>query len=158
MASAQRPILCRRVADMLKGAAFSVGDRLPGERRLAEMFDTSRNTIREVLCNLETMGYVEIRQKSGCYLQSKEGRISWDQLRRRRSQTAARHILDTLAALVPGLVRQQAERLSPVAVAELEGATARLGEAIVKVDIASFSRVYIGFFLALARASATTLP
>lgn len=139
---------------MLKGSSFSVGDRLPGERRLAEMFDTSRNTIREVLCNLETMGYVEIRQKSGCYLRSKEGRISWEQLRRRKSQSATRQLLDTLYMVVPGLAREQATRLSPSGVAALETATARLGEAIVNFDIAAFSRVYISFFLALAESSA----
>lgn len=154
MATAQRPILCQRVADMLKGSSFSVGDRLPGERRLAELFDTSRNTIREVLCNLETMGYVEIRQKSGCYLKSKDGRISWDQLRKRRSQKATRQFLDIMTLVVPNLAREQSCRLTPSDVAVLENATARLGETIVNFDIAAFCRVYIAFFLTLAKISA----
>ncbi|MDY0225833.1 MAG: GntR family transcriptional regulator [Desulfomicrobium apsheronum] len=154
MASTQRPILCQKVADMLKGTSFSVGDRLPGERRLAEMFDTSRNTIREVLCNLETMGYVEIRQKSGCYLKSKDGRISWNQLRRRKSQIATRQILDTLTLVIPTLAREQASRLTTSDVVTLESATARLGEAIVNFDSTVFTRAYIAFFLALAKISA----
>lgn len=132
---------------MLKGTSFSVGDRLPGERRLAEMFDTSRNTIREVLCNLETMGYVEIRQKSGCYLKSKDGRISWNQLRRRKSQIATRQILDTLTLVIPTLAREQASRLTTSDVVTLESATARLGEAIVNFDSTVFTRAYIAFFL-----------
>ncbi len=153
MASAQRPILCKRVADMLKGSSFSVGDRLPGERRLAELFETSRTPSREVLCNLESHALCGDLPEERLLSKSKEGRISWEQLRRRRSQTAKRQILDTLALVLPGLAREQAARLSPVAVADLENITARLGEAIVNFDIAAFSRIYIGFFLTLARVS-----
>lgn len=150
MATAQRPILCQRMIEMLQGNRFSIGDRIPGERRLAEMFVTSRNTIREVLCNLETMGYVEIREKSGCYLKSKEGRISWEQLRNRKSQQAIRQLLQTLSLLVPALVREQSGTLSPEAVAGLEKATARLGEAVFNFEVRSFNREYISFFLLLA--------
>nr|WP_321255700.1 GntR family transcriptional regulator [uncultured Pseudodesulfovibrio sp.] len=153
MASAQRPILCQKVTAMLQGGSFSIGDRLPGERRLAEMFHTSRNTIREVLCNLETMGYLEIKEKSGCYLKSKQGRISWEMLRKRKSQTANHQLIETLMFVAPKLAKAEALRLSPANIASLEKATARLGEAIVNFDLSMVSRQYIAFFLALAEAS-----
>lgn len=153
MASAQRPILCQKVTAMLLGSSLSVGDRLPGERRLAEMFNTSRNTIREVLCNLETMGYLEIREKSGCYLKSKEGRISWEMLRKRKSNTANRQLIETLMFVAPKLARAEASRLSVRDIEKLKTATAKLGEAIVNFDLPEVSREYIAFFLALAEVS-----
>ncbi|MFO7596397.1 MAG: GntR family transcriptional regulator [Desulfocurvibacter africanus] len=153
MASAQRPLLCQKVMAMLQGNSFSIGDRLPGERRLAEMFSTSRNTIREVLCNLETMGYLEIRQKSGCYLKSKEGRISWEMLRKRKSLAANRQLMETLAFVVPKLARAEASRLSAGDIETLETATAKLGKAIVNFDLPTVSRTFIAFFLAMAKAS-----
>lgn len=151
---AQRPILCRKVVAMLKGGAFAVGDRLPGERRLAEMFDTSRNTMREALCNLESMGYLEIRKKSGCYLKSKEGRLNWEMLRSRKSTAAFRQVVDTLALLAPGLARSQASRLTPRDIARLEEATAAIGQAIVNADLQTISGRYLDFYLALAEIAA----
>ncbi|TIH15933.1 FadR family transcriptional regulator [Marinifilum sp. JC120] len=153
MASTQRPVLCRKITTMLQGRTFAVGDRLPGERRLAEMFKTSRNTIREALCNLESMGYLEIREKSGCYLKCKEGSLSWEMLRRRKDLEASRQLVETLSIVVPGLVRNEALRLSIKDMAKLESATAKLGEAIVKFDLTTISRVYISFFLSLAEIS-----
>ena len=47
-----------------------VGDKLPGENRLAERFGTSRSTIREVMKGLEMMGIVQIRHGSGTYVSS----------------------------------------------------------------------------------------
>lgn len=153
MASTQRPVLCRKITTMLQGRAFSIGDRLPGERRLAEIFKTSRNTIREALCNLESMGYLEIREKSGCYLKNKEGSLSWEMLRRRKSLEASRQLMDTLSIVVPGLVRNEALHLSINDMTKLESATAKLGEAIVKFDLTAISHVYISFFLSLAEIS-----
>ena len=47
---------------------LSVGDRLPNERELAEICQTSRPTIRDALLALELFGVVEVRQGSGCYV------------------------------------------------------------------------------------------
>lgn len=153
MASAQRPLLCQKITALLQSKSFSIGDRLPGERRLAEMFNSSRNTIREVLCNLETMGYIEIREKSGCYLKNKEGRISWEMLRKRRSLAAHRQVIETLMFVAPKLARAEASRLSANDIEKLEAATSRLGEAIVNFDLPMVSHEYISFLLELAEVS-----
>lgn len=153
MASLQRPILCKKVTTMLQSKSFSIGDRLPGERRLAEMFNTSRNTIREVLCNLETMGYLEIREKSGCYLKNKDGSISWETLRNRMGLEANRQLIDTLSLFAPKLARDEASRLSPLDISKLEASISKLGEAIVNFDLPTVSHEYISFFLALAKVS-----
>ena len=44
------------------------GERLPSEPALAKHFDVSRTTIREVMSQLETEGFVQRRQGSGTYV------------------------------------------------------------------------------------------
>ena len=44
------------------------GERLPSEPALAKRFDVSRTTIREVMSQLETEGFVQRRQGSGTYV------------------------------------------------------------------------------------------
>ncbi|WP_286181834.1 GntR family transcriptional regulator [Desulfovibrio sp. Huiquan2017] len=148
--TAQRPLLCRKVVAMLRSNSFSIGDKLPGERRLATMFNTSRNTVREALCNLESMGYLEIREKSGCYLKSKEGRINWEMLRTRKNPAAFRQFVETLALVAPGLARSQAARLTARDMARLEEATVNISWAIVNSDLPTISHRYITFYLTLA--------
>ena len=44
------------------------GDHLPPEREMAELLDTSRNSVREGLRVLENVGVIESRQGSGNYI------------------------------------------------------------------------------------------
>ncbi len=49
---------------------YQSGDRLPAERKLAELFSASRNTVREALRILREREVIEIRKGSGCYVKS----------------------------------------------------------------------------------------
>jgi DNA-binding FadR family transcriptional regulator len=64
--------LYRQVAEQLRqlfdSGEFTVGDRLPPERELAERMGISRPTIREALIALEVEGRVRIRVGSGIYV------------------------------------------------------------------------------------------
>ena len=65
-----RPVATRRafedIAAQIRGQlarhALRAGDRLPAERRLAEQFRVSRNTLREALRSLEIAGLLELRK------------------------------------------------------------------------------------------------
>nr|WP_167939614.1 GntR family transcriptional regulator [Desulfobaculum xiamenense] len=153
MSLAQKNTVCEKIASMIQRGRFSVGDRLPGERRLAEMFGSSRNTIREALCNLETMGYVEIRRRSGCYIKSTQGRLEWEALRSRASSRTAAQMVEALSLTVPGLSRRMAAMHGAADIDVLERATARLGRAIVNRQPAEVGRQYVRFFLTLAETS-----
>jgi DNA-binding FadR family transcriptional regulator len=64
--------LYRQVADqirtLIETGKFTVGERLPGERELAEELGVSRPTIREAVIALEVEGLVHIRMGSGIYV------------------------------------------------------------------------------------------
>jgi len=57
-----------KLGQVIQDLALKAGDRLPPERRLVELLDVSRNTLRSILHSLEARGLVSIRRGSGCYL------------------------------------------------------------------------------------------
>lgn len=49
---------------------YRIGDKLPTEREIAELYNVSRTVIREAMIMLELEGYIEVRKGSGVYLVS----------------------------------------------------------------------------------------
>lgn len=60
----------RRLIDAILTQRMSPGDRLPSERKLAEMLGVGRSVVREALKPLSILGLVEVRQGDGTYLTS----------------------------------------------------------------------------------------
>ena len=58
----------RRLIDGILASEVSPGDRLPSERRLADMLGVGRSVVREALKSLTVLGLVEVRQGDGTYL------------------------------------------------------------------------------------------
>ncbi len=87
-AAIQSRRLYRQVADQIRSqiehGQLGVGERLPGERELAEELGVSRPTIREALIALEVEGLIHIRMGSGVYVarspREKHLRIQPDEL------------------------------------------------------------------------------
>jgi len=60
----------------LNSAIYNIGDLLPSEKELAELYDVSRNTLRKALKVLEEEGMIERRHGSGTYLRNKHFQAS----------------------------------------------------------------------------------
>lgn len=60
--------ILRRLKAMIKSGEFGYGDKLPVEKRLAEIFGVSRTTVREALAVLEAEGWVTTRRGGGTYV------------------------------------------------------------------------------------------
>ena len=54
--------------DLIKAGKLSVGEKLPPERQLAEMFYVSRASLREALRVMEIIGVVEVRPGGGTFV------------------------------------------------------------------------------------------
>jgi len=93
-------------------ARLSPGDRLPNDRELARICDTSRTTVRDALLARELLGVVEVRPGSGCYVGS------MNQLRRRCStvvlDSIPRELLDERLRLEPEVARICASSSQPL--------------------------------------------
>lgn len=57
-----------QIRALIRERGLVVGDVLPSEVELAEMFDSSRNTVREAFRTLKAYGIAESRQKLGAVL------------------------------------------------------------------------------------------
>ena len=72
MKSSQNDRLYQKVAadlaTRISAGEFSGADRLPTERKLADMLSVSRTTVREALLALELRGILKIRSGSGIYI------------------------------------------------------------------------------------------
>ena len=65
------------IKELIISGNLSVGDKLPTERKLSETLSLSRNTIRDAIRIMGSMGFIESRQGSGNYLSNKiSGNIS----------------------------------------------------------------------------------
>ncbi|GAA3528071.1 FadR/GntR family transcriptional regulator [Amycolatopsis ultiminotia] len=53
--------IAEQVRDAIATRRYKPGDRLPTEREMAEIFEVSRNGVREAIRSLESSGLVEIR-------------------------------------------------------------------------------------------------
>ncbi len=62
--------IAHQVASDIFAGKYAVGQRLPSERELAQVFDVSRPTIREAIIALELDDLVEVRIGSGVYVTS----------------------------------------------------------------------------------------
>lgn len=117
-----------RLLGLLLGESMRPGDRLPGERALAEDLGVGRSAVREAISALEVLGIVETRSGSGTYLRSGTSELlpstlSWslllDQertaelavvrsaLERSAAELAAEQRTDAQAEQLRELVRQQ---------------------------------------------------
>ena len=63
-------IIIKRVKDMIIEGKLKVGDKLPSERELAEMFQVSRVPVREALKIMEFMEIIQYIPGDGVYLQA----------------------------------------------------------------------------------------
>lgn len=58
------------ISASIRSGRFPPGSRLPAERDLVTMFDTSRQTIREAIYRAELVGLIEVRHGAGSFVVS----------------------------------------------------------------------------------------
>jgi GntR family transcriptional repressor for pyruvate dehydrogenase complex len=62
--------VAQQLQNLITSGELAVGERIPGERALAERFHVSRVVIREAMRHLEAIGVIEVRQGSGTYVRN----------------------------------------------------------------------------------------
>ena len=64
-----------QISAFIGSGRFVNGSRLPAERELTAMFNTSRQTIREAIYRAELVGLIEVRHGSGSFVVSRKPQI-----------------------------------------------------------------------------------
>ena len=74
--SVKRYPLSKQVSDkleaMIESGEYKVGEKIPTEPQLMEIFQVSRNTIREAVKSLTWAGVLEVKQGDGTYVKSSD--------------------------------------------------------------------------------------
>ena len=89
--------ISRQLLDYLLSGRMQPGQRLPPERKLAEMFGVGRSVVREALKSLTLLGLLEVRMGDGTYVKRTDAEvlpqtIEWGLV------IGTRHVLDLLEA------------------------------------------------------------
>ena len=120
----RRPVadhIARRLAELFESGELKSGDRLPPERRLAEVFGVSRGSVREAIRALAEAGVLESRAGSGTFVVA--GRqeeltatlIAFIGDGRRK----LREIIEVRLIIEPEIARLAAQHAAPADVAQL---------------------------------------
>ena len=135
--------------DAIIGGHFQVGDKLPSEKELCQIFSVSRVPVREALCALELNGLVDSIQGGGVYVkaQAAEKNLSED--------VEPQDIIRARMVLEPDIAREAALHLDAENRKILEEILEKF-QAESKVGVIT-KETDRAFHLAIARASGSTL-
>ncbi|MBB2161882.1 FadR family transcriptional regulator [Gluconacetobacter sacchari] len=148
-----RPSLVTSALDAMRGqiatGAWPVGQRIPREAQLADMFQIGRNTVREAVRVLSHAGILEVRQGDGTYVRQVQDPAG---IMRAISRSSLRDHFELRAALEVEAARRAAERRSEHDLRAMEKALEARGEWSGTGDIDAFLERDAAFHLAVAEA------
>jgi GntR family transcriptional repressor for pyruvate dehydrogenase complex len=115
------------LAYLLESGQARVGQKLPAERELVEIFGVGRSSVREALKSLSLLGLLEIRQGDGTYVRSPSSDllpqvIEWGLMlseHKTAEMLEARRVIEVAAAELAAVRRTESELA--VLQAHLEG-------------------------------------
>jgi GntR family transcriptional repressor for pyruvate dehydrogenase complex len=113
------------------------GDAIPSERKLSEILNASRNSVREALRKLEAQSVLEIKPGSGCYVKTSEIEILAN------PETDSRALvfqhLEARMAVDPDIMQLAAERINEREITQLKSQIVKLSRSILARDIMNIS-------------------
>ncbi|MDI2129473.1 FadR/GntR family transcriptional regulator [Yinghuangia seranimata] len=150
-----------RIEEQIAAGRLKAGDRLPGERQLAESLGVSRASVREALRVLEAMGVLVSTTgrgpDAGAVLTARPADALADVLRLQLGLAAfsLHDIVETRRVIETWAARSAAAQATPEDVERLRDAVSRMAGPDLTPD--RFNQADADFHLALAEASGNTL-
>lgn len=146
------PEITRHLLEYLLSGDISPGERLPSERRLAEMLAVGRGAVRETIKSLSLLGLLDVRRGDGTYLSGSSSEllprvIEWGLLLGEHPVRDLMEARDHLEVDAAGLA---AERRDPAAVLRIRACIEDMRAA---VDLQTYVDADIAFHLAVTEAS-----
>ncbi|MCL2790316.1 MAG: FadR family transcriptional regulator [Desulfobulbus sp.] len=116
-------VLIERIGTMIRNGELQPGNKLPPERKLAEMFGVSRSSLRQAFQVLAERGIIESRQGDGTYLLSViEAPLSVDAIADAISEQSGllHEIVEFRQIIEPRLAALAARRIAPETIDRLK--------------------------------------
>lgn len=148
----KRSLVAAEVLRRLIISQYSVGDKLPPERQLAQMMDISRNTLREAIAALQLMGILEVRHSLGNFVVSIPKEDQKEELGDiLTSIDNPFEEVDTRIALEPGIVWLAVERITSKELEALTVAYKALDLSLSQGNTAEYAQKDADFHLCIAK-------
>lgn len=143
--------VAHQIEALILEGVLRVGDRLPGERELAEELAVSRPIVREAIKELEADGLVESRHGAGAFVADVIGTVFSPQVSRllTRHDRATFDFLEYRREIEGMAARMAAERATAADREFLAGIIARMEEAAAKDDFEAEARADVEFHSAV---------
>lgn len=153
----KRDSLSKQVSDklesMIESGAYQVGERIPTEPELMEMFQVSRNTVREAVQSLTWAGILEVKQGDGTYVRS-NNRFQAN-MTQRYSQVDLEDIRETRNCLEASIAHLAAQRRNQEDIAKIEAAL--LNRKAQTEDAKENTKADVDFHMVIANACHNTI-
>ena len=153
----KRDSLSKQVSDklesMIDSGTYKVGDRIPTEPELMEMFQVSRNTVREAVQSLTWAGILEVKQGDGTYVRS-TNRFQAN-MTQKYSQVDLEDIRETRNCLEVSIAHLAAQRRTLEDIAKMEAEL--LNRKNQNCDSRENSKADLDFHMAIANACHNTI-
>ncbi len=141
--------LVGQIKDLIDARNLGVGDPLPSERELGEMFASSRTTVREAMRILKTYGVVDVRPKVGAVIIDRRMDAVFDLYAFNTLELTRQTYVETQGVrrlLEVGAVDVLFERATAIDIAQLNAINDRMRD---ETGITSAARQDYAFHLAL---------
>lgn len=151
--------ILRRLREMIKGGQFSYGDKLPVEKRLAEIFGVSRTTVREALAVLEAEGWVTTRRGGGTYVRRAPitGPVEPLTALLGGKQVAILELMEVRKILESEVATLAASRATPEDIVAIKAAYLNMREAVARGQETATTDYAIHYAIAKAAKNATII-
>lgn len=144
-------VVLRRLMGFIESAALQPGDALPPQHELARQLGVSRTVLREAMQGLASVGVVEIRPGSGCYVKEPHRPTDPDALIEAYTHETALELLEARLTIEVELAGLAANRATDEDFARLEQCLLRIKRATVRGRPAY--QLTVDFHRLLARAA-----
>jgi DNA-binding FadR family transcriptional regulator len=138
-----------RVRMLIHDGTYRVGDRLPAEPTLCEVFGVGRSTLREAMRALANRGLVDVRHGGGTFVAA----VPRESLEERLGRAELAEIYEARLHLELPLAVLAAERRDARDVAAMRSALRKRERGILAVSVARYSEADFAFHRAVAKAA-----
>jgi GntR family transcriptional repressor for pyruvate dehydrogenase complex len=146
-------MVVEQILDSLKAGEFKLGEKLPSQKDLADLFGVGRSSVREAIKALDTMKYLDVIQGKGTFF--KKDIPSDDQsltnLKNALDSVAFSDLMEARVILESNAVELAAASADPKHIHGLQESVKKLQES--EEDREKFIKIDLAFHLALAEAT-----
>ncbi len=139
-----------QVRELIAAGTYRVGDRLPNESELSELFGVGRSTVREAMRVLSSRGLIDVRHGDGTYVAA---RTMNESLEERLSRAELSDIYEARLMLESALSVLAAQRRDARDIAAMRKSLKARDAAIRAGDVAAYANADFDFHLTVARAA-----